>query len=175
MSQHIELVRSLRRAGHRLTPQREGVLAVIADSNGHLTAEEILARVRRRYPYLNKSAVYRSLELFGALSLVTQTDLGNGRVEYELHRHPHHHHLICHECKHVQQIDHASLEPLARRLESEFGFHADIDHFAIFGTCRKCQSRLSKRPPKQQEANERRKAKEGRRTNKDGGKRIEHG
>jgi Fur family ferric uptake transcriptional regulator len=144
MSEHIELVRSLRKAGHRLTPQRESVLAVIAESNGHLTAEEILARVRRRYPYLNKSAVYRSLELFSELSIVTQTDLGHGRVEYELHRHPHHHHIICRECKHVQQIDHVAFLPLARKLESDFGFQADLDHFAIFGTCKKCSKHRGK-------------------------------
>lgn len=138
MTQHAELIRSLRQTGHRLTPQRESVLAVIAESEQHLTAEEILARVRERYPYLNKSAVYRSLELLAELNLVTQTDLGHGRVEYELHRHPHHHHLVCHVCKNVQQIDHTAFQALQKKLENDFGFHADLDHFAIFGTCRKC-------------------------------------
>lgn len=144
MAQHLELVQSLRKAGHRLTPQRESVLAVIAASGGHLTAEDILARVRKRYPYLNKSAVYRSLELLTELSLINPTDLGHGRIEYELHRHPHHHHLICRHCKHVQQIDHTALQTLQRKLERDFGFHADLDHFAIFGTCRKCQPRALK-------------------------------
>lgn len=143
MPQHLELVQSIRQAGHRLTPQRESVLAVIAESDAHLTAEEILARVRERYPYLNKSAVYRSLDLLTELSLITQTDLGHGRVEYELHRHPHHHHLVCRNCKHVQQIDHTAFQSLQRKLENDFGFHADLDHFDIFGTCRKCQTRAA--------------------------------
>ncbi len=143
MPQHLELVQSIRQAGHRLTPQRESVLSVIAESEAHLTAEEILARVRERYPYLNKSAVYRSLDLLTELSLITQTDLGHGRVEYELHRHPHHHHLVCRHCKHVQQIDHTAFQSLQRRLDNDFGFHADLDHFAVFGTCRKCQARAA--------------------------------
>lgn len=144
MAQHLELVQSLRRAGHRLTPQRESVLAVVAESERHLTAEEILARVRERYPYLNKSAVYRSLDLLTELAMIHQTDLGHGRVEYELHRHPHHHHLICRRCKHIQQIDHTAFQPLARRLENDFGFYADLEHFAIFGTCGKCRTRAAK-------------------------------
>ncbi len=144
MAQHLELVQSIRQAGHRLTPQRASVLAVIAESECHLTAEEILARVRERYPYLNKSAVYRSLELLTELGLIHQTDLGHGRVEYELHRHPHHHHLVCRRCKHIQQIDHAVLQRLQKKLANEFGFHADLDHFAIFGTCRKCQTRAKR-------------------------------
>ncbi|HZQ10135.1 MAG TPA: Fur family transcriptional regulator [Anaerolineae bacterium] len=144
MTQHVELVRSLRQAGHRLTPQRESVLATVAESDGHITAEEILERVRARYPYLNKSAVYRSLDLLAELGIVTQTDLGHGRVEYELHRHPHHHHLICRQCKSVKQIDHKAFVSLQRQLESDFGFKPDLDHFAIFGVCRKCQGRRTK-------------------------------
>lgn len=144
MGEHPELVRSLRQSGRRLTPQRESVLAVIAESRGHLTAEEILARVRRRYPYLVKSAVYRSLALLTEVGLVTQTDLGHGRVEYELHRHPHHHHLICRRCKQIEQIDHSALAPLEQELQKSFGFKPDLDHFAIFGTCKKCQARLAR-------------------------------
>lgn len=144
MARHVELVQSLRQAGHRLTPQRESVLAVIAESARHLTAEEIIARVRVRYPYLNKSAVYRSLDLLTEIGLINQTDLGHGHVEYELHQHPHHHHLICRHCQHVMQIDHAVLGALGKKLESDFGFKADLDHFAIFGTCKKCQPRAAK-------------------------------
>ena len=144
MARHPELVQTLREAGHRLTPQRESVLAVIAESDSHLTAEEIITRVRARYPYLNKSAVYRSLDLLTELGLVTQTDLGHGHIEYELHHHPHHHHLVCNHCKQVRQIDHTVFTALSKKLEREFGFKADLDHFAIFGTCKKCRPRVAK-------------------------------
>ena len=139
MSQQVELIKSLRASGHRLTPQRESVLTVVAEAKGHLTAEEILERVRRRYPYLNKSAVYRNLELLTALGLLTVTDLGHGHVEYELFRQPHHH-LVCQNCKHVEQVDHTIFSDLQRRLEKEYGFQPALDHFAIFGTCSKCQA-----------------------------------
>jgi Fur family transcriptional regulator, ferric uptake regulator len=138
MSHHIEMVKTLRASGHRLTPQRESVLAVICDSEAHLSADEILKRVRTRYPYLNKSAVYRSLELLTQLGLVTQTDLGQGRAQYEVHHHPHHHHLICRKCGTVIQVDQESFEPLGKRLKHKYGFDAELDHFAVFGTCRAC-------------------------------------
>ncbi|MCG3142162.1 MAG: Zinc-specific metallo-regulatory protein [Anaerolineae bacterium] len=144
MSRHPELVASLREAGHRWTPQRESVLAALAESARHLTAEEIIARVRVRYPYLNKSAVYRNLAFLTRLGLVHQTDLGHGHIEYELHQDPHHHHLICRHCHHVLQIDHAALATLGKKLERDFGFQADLDHFAIFGVCKKCQTRAAK-------------------------------
>lgn len=150
VSDHLECVKSLRQAGYRLTPQRESVLAVIAASDEHLTAEEILGRVRRRYPYLNKSAVYRSLDLLTEIGLVTQTDLGHGRVEYELHRHPHHHHLVCRHCNFVARIDHEPFAELARHLQASYGFQADLDHFAVFGTCSQCLrlAKKARRPAK---------------------------
>jgi Fur family ferric uptake transcriptional regulator len=141
MENHAEMLRVLRASGHRLTPQRESVLAVMADSEAHLSAEEILGRVRLRYPYLNKSAVYRSLDLLTRLGLVTQTDLGQGRVEYELHQHPHHHHLVCRYCREITKVDHQSFLAIEKHLKGKYGFEADLDHFAIFGRCRKCRSR----------------------------------
>lgn len=144
MNDHRELVQTLRGSGHRLTPQREMVLGVIADSETHLTAEQVLARVRKQYPHLNKSAVYRSLDLLTEIGLVTVTDLGGGRVEYELFRQPLHHHLVCNKCKHVTLMDNALLVPLGRKIQAEYGFQPNLHHFAIFGTCSKCQTRAPK-------------------------------
>lgn len=140
MLKHAAMLQTIRDAGHRLTPQREIVLSVIDSNDSHLTAEEIIDRVREHYPYLNKTAVYRSLDLLTELGLVTQTDLGRGRIEYELHRHPHHHHLVCRNCHQVIQIEHDAFAALAKKLENEYAFKADMDHFAVFGLCRKCKT-----------------------------------
>ena len=139
MPNHSELLSDLRRAGYRLTPQRESVLAVMVASQAHLTAEQILARVRHRYPYLNKSAVYRALAVLTRLDIVTETDLGQGRVEYELHAHPHHHHLICRGCGDIVQVDDRCLRSLHKGLRENYGFQADLAHLAIFGWCRDCR------------------------------------
>ncbi len=139
MSHHTALIENLRQNGHRLTPQREMILAVICESGGHFTADDILQRAHARYPYLNKSAVYRTLELLTRLGVLNQTDFGQGHVEYELHQHPHHHHLLCRRCGKRTEVDEQLFVPLQKALRAEYGFIADLDHFAIFGTCRKCQ------------------------------------
>ena len=138
-----ELVERLREKGHRMTPQREMILSVVCECNGHVTADEILKRVRKRYPYINKSAVYRTLDLLARLNLVNPTDFGQGRVEYEVHRHPHHHHLLCRNCRQMIEVDERIFAPLEKALRTEYGFSADLDHFAIFGLCRKCQKLVS--------------------------------
>ncbi len=145
MSHHADMLRDLRQAGHRLTPQREMILSVICESDGHLTADDVLQRVRKHYPYLNKSAVYRTLELLTQLGLVNPTDFGGGRIEYEIHEHPHHHHLVCLQCGQRLEVDQHIFAPLEKMLRTEYGFLGELDHFAIFGTCRKCAGKSSRR------------------------------
>jgi Fur family ferric uptake transcriptional regulator len=141
---HTLLLDDLRHKGHRLTPQREMVLSVICESQGHVSADEILKRVRKRYPYLNKSAVYRTLDLLTRINLVHPTDFGQGCVEYEIHQHPHHHHLLCRNCRKMIEADESIFASLEKTLRQDYGFVADLDHFAIFGLCRKCQTVASK-------------------------------
>ncbi len=136
---HTTYLDGLRQAGHRLTPQREMILSVICESGGHLTADAILQRVRVRYPYLNKSAVYRTLELLARLGLVNPTDLGHGQVEYEVHRDPHHHHLVCQRCGRITEVEQRVFAALDKQLREKYEFAAELDHFAIFGTCKRCQ------------------------------------
>jgi Fur family ferric uptake transcriptional regulator len=142
---HTEFLDQLREKGHRLTPQREMILAVVCESDSHLSADEILKRVRKRYPYINKSAVYRTLDLLARLGFVNPTDFGQGRVEYEVHQHPHHHHLLCRNCHQMIEVDERVFGSLEKTLRTDYGFFADLDHFAIFGLCRKCQKAVAGR------------------------------
>ncbi len=142
---HTPFLDELRERGHRLTPQREVILSAICDASGHVSADEILTRVRRRYPYMNKSAVYRTLDLLTQLNLVNPTDFGEGRVTYEIHQHPHHHHLLCRNCHIMIDVDEHHFASLEKALRVDYGFAAELDHFVIFGLCRKCQKAASTR------------------------------
>ena len=88
----------LRDKGYRLTPQRMLVLEAIENSSDHISAEEIYSKARTKYPYMNISTVYRTVELLKELGLVTETDLGSGRLLYHPASKAHHHHLVCQKC-----------------------------------------------------------------------------
>lgn len=135
-----DLENSLRQAGQRLTPQRVMVLSVLAERAGHMTADEILDLVRREYPYVNLSTIYRTLDLLADLGLVAETDLGEGVRQFELVGSTPHHHLICQRCGETIEVGDDILRPLRERLQEQYGFDARMDHFAIFGVCHACQS-----------------------------------
>ena len=134
------LLDALREQGYRLTPQRMMVVEAIEASDDHISAEEIHARARATYPYINISTVYRTLELLKQRGLVTETDLGGGRFLYHPAGKASHHHLVCRNCGKVTDIDASVFEPLREDLMARYGFDAEFEHVAIFGTCRKCRA-----------------------------------
>ncbi len=129
----------MRELGYRLTPQRTLILAALQASDDHISAEDIHAQVRAQYPHVNISTVYRTLDLLKSLGLVTETDLGEGRVSYHYADKGHHHHLICESCGAVIEVDEPLFLPLARALLQQYQFKANISHLAIFGRCARCQ------------------------------------
>ena len=134
------LLAELTAKGFRLTPQRMLVLDAIEKSANHISAEEIYAGVLKIYPHVNISTVYRTLELLKKLNLVTETDLGGGRVHYHPAARGKHHHLICVSCGNTVELDDAVLEPLKHELQKGYGFEADLRHLGIFGRCSRCRS-----------------------------------
>lgn len=134
------LLEKLRQQGYRLTPQRSLILEAIETADGHISAEEIYGTVRARFPEVNMSTVYRTVELLKKLGLITETDLGEGRVRYHFGIKGHHHHLICQSCGRIFELDETHLVPLKQALMHEYDFEADLKHLAIFGYCRDCRT-----------------------------------
>jgi len=129
----------LQEKGHRLTPQRMLVIETLHNADGHISVEEIYEHLHRRYPYANISTVYRNLELLKKLNLVTETNFGEGRVRYHITDKGRHHHLVCHSCGKIIDLEELLLHPLKDTLLQEYGFDADLRHLAISGECSGCR------------------------------------
>jgi Fur family ferric uptake transcriptional regulator len=134
-----------RRLGCRITQQRAMILQALCELDGHASAEKIHERATLQQRDLDLSTVYRTLERFRDLRIVSQTDLGRGCAEYELVTDRPHHHLVCQHCGQVIDLDHAYLAAAAQAIRQDLGFDPAFDHFAIFGVCQRC--RLTETPP----------------------------
>ena len=124
--------------GYRMTPQRMMIFSVIEDTREHISAEEIYAKVVAKYPHVNISTVYRTLELLKKFGLVTETDLGGGRFRYHPAEKGRHHHLVCQECGKIIDLNESELSPLKETLLVKYKFIADLKHMAILGKCTQC-------------------------------------
>jgi Fur family ferric uptake transcriptional regulator len=131
---------SLKEKGYRLTPQRMMVLEALHQAEGHITAPEIYGHVRAKYPWVNKSTIYRTLELLKELDLVTETELGGDKLYYHHADKGHHHHLVCQKCGRTIDLDENLFTPLEDTLRRKYHFQAEMKHLAIQGHCLRCKT-----------------------------------
>ena len=129
----------LRASGHRLTPQRELVLAAV-EALGHATPDAVYAEVRTHSDSINLSTVYRTLELLDELGLIRHAHLTDRAPTYHSARGHEHAHLICRECHRVISIDRGEMETTLQALVGKHEFAPDFGHLTIFGTCKECRA-----------------------------------
>lgn len=141
-AERIRLEDTLHQRGLHLTEQREQILEVIFGCPGHICAEHILAAVADRRPdlHMNKTTVYRALDLLQELDLVTEHKIGDGAAQYEAASRGHHAHLICEKCGQSQDMDAQLAENLRIGLYARHGFSAELESHPIFGVCARCRS-----------------------------------
>ena len=131
---------TLERKGFKLTPQRRVILDAIHDAHAHLSAEEIIEYVQNRMPGVNRSTIYRTLELLERLGCVVKSEV-SGRFIYHHAEEGHHHHLVCRCCGTMMDCDEDVFSPVQEALEQRYGFQADFKHMVVSGLCRACREK----------------------------------
>lgn len=127
----------LRGRGGRSTAARRMIVTALLESGGHVSAEEITARIQVSHPDIHLTTTYRTLEALEELGVVDHVHMGHGRALYHLAGEPHQH-LLCETCGRVVEVPDDVFADLARRVRNEYDFTIRPRHFAVLGTCRSC-------------------------------------
>jgi Fur family transcriptional regulator, ferric uptake regulator len=130
--------RRLREAGKRITPQRQLVLSVLAGVDGHLDAQEIYERGRRRDPRLSLSTVYRTISALKETGAVRELHLEGEQHHYELDKKKEHSHLVCVACGRVIEVDSNVFEKAAAAASKDHGFQVTSAQVELGGFCAAC-------------------------------------
>lgn len=128
----------LRESGHRLTPQRELVLAAV-ETLGHATPDEVFAEVRRKSRAINLSTVYRTLELLDDLGLIRHAHLSDRAPTYHAATGHEHAHFVCRGCRRLISVGRGEVEEALGPLAARLGFVPDYGHLSVFGRCADCE------------------------------------
>jgi Fur family ferric uptake transcriptional regulator len=128
----------LREQGYRLTKQRQVVLEAICQADGHATVGEVFFRARRIEKSIDRSTVYRAINLFVRVGLVNAAETENGERTYEIVQEEHHHHLICKQCGTDIEIENRLVAEFYQGLNVAYGYQVAMDHLIVFGVCARC-------------------------------------
>src|SRR5206468_2385408 len=86
-----EMLAALRSQGYRITAQRSLVLEQIATTTGHIAAEALHRAVAASDPTVNRSTVYRTLDLLERLGYLAHHHDAAGIVYHHIAEHGHLH------------------------------------------------------------------------------------
>jgi Fur family ferric uptake transcriptional regulator len=134
-----DVAASLRARGERMTQPRRAVVAALAGTAEHLSAEEILVDASKSYPGVNRSTIYRALETLADLGVVQHIHSGRAATLYHLTTGAGPHaHATCDSCGRVIDLPDEVLATAAVKLRHDEGFVLDPGHVALSGMCRDC-------------------------------------
>ena len=137
-------IEQFRKNGYKITPQRQEILQAFMDNNNNqpLSAEEVHRKVVERYPNISLDTVYRNLNVFLEIGIISKLSFREGKSRYELDLGKHHHHLVCLKCGLTEVIDYCPFKFLeVEKIEEEKKFEITKHSFEIFGYCQLCRER----------------------------------
>ena len=137
----LDLGALLRQKGQRLTPQRRLILETVYAGNYHTTPDEIYSQLRTQGAKINRTTVYRTLNLLCELGLISSTTTSGGHLAYAPLDSEPHHHLVCQACGDEITISHSLVAPLVAAIREHYGFRVvETLHLSLFGVCEFCRS-----------------------------------
>ena len=125
--------------GLKVTPQRIAIYKELAKSDQHPSTEMIYNEIKDYYPNISLTTVYRTLETFEKLGLISVVNVLYNAARYDANLEPLHHHIVCIECKKVEDV-YIDSEKLDRHLDSSVSNYEVIGYSVLFnGLCKSCK------------------------------------
>lgn len=135
----------LREQEYFVTEPRETVIDYLLEIEHPVTIDEVAGALKTRG--VNRSSVYRTINLFEELGVVEKVLFRDGITRVELSPEfggTHHHHLVCHECEKVIEFEECGLQNLQRIADIKHGFTVESHYMEFYGLCRDCREASSK-------------------------------
>lgn len=120
-----------------LTPQREVVLAVIRESDNHLTASEVFTAAKEKLPTISFATVYNSLKFLKEAGHIAEVQFGNGASRFDAMTHRHDH-ALCTECGALVDIEMEIPHGILERAAEYSRFLPESIEFTLKGKCPTC-------------------------------------
>ena len=136
----------LKRTRLKRTDQRDLILEVFLDTEGHVSVEELYDLVKHKDASVGFTTVYRTMKLMMEAGLANEVRFIDGRARYEHeYNHQHHDHLICTQCNIIIEFYSAELEKLQEEIAQKYQFKIYEHSHRVFGLCSTCQEKSLER------------------------------
>jgi len=129
----------LNKTGLRNTTQRALIIQIIRQGKGHLDADEIHRRAKKKQPRLSLSTVYRTLQKLKVLDIIEELHFDEEHHHYEIKPPAEHHHLVCLGCGKIIEFEYPFARLIKENVVTANNFMITGSEVQITGYCTNCQ------------------------------------
>lgn len=131
--------------GLKSTKQREEIINIFLNSQGHRNLSQIYSQVLKINPRIGYATVYRTLKLLTRLGLAAQRKFAGKETCYEpILEGSHHDHLICLNCGRIIEFEDKAIESLQNRIARHHNFKIYHHRMELYGQCANCGTKRKK-------------------------------
>lgn len=133
----------LHKTGLKKTQGRTAILRLLTDVKKPLDINEIMKRLYKMKVTVNRTTVFRTINVLVKKGFIHRIELNEGKYRYESTLLPHHHHLVCTLCNRIIDIEsdalHLQIKSLAKTVDRSYGFIIKDHKIEFFGACKSCR------------------------------------
>jgi len=133
-----EFISRSKELGIKVTPQRIAIYKELASTDQHPSTENIYKKIKDYYPNISLTTVYRTLETFEKLGLISVVNVLYNAARYDANLDPHHH-IVCTQCKKVEDIYDESLTNLDVSDKTLGDYRIEGYSVLLSGVCSTCR------------------------------------
>lgn len=141
------LVQKLQQKGWRITPARRALAEILSAQQQPLNVGDILLMMASRRLAPNKTTIYREIERLKEEGVIREV-LIDGKSQYveRIDESDHHHHLICHHCKRLEDFEapkevEKKINELIALVQKQTHFGTINHSVDFFGVCLACREK----------------------------------
>ena len=122
----------LKKAGLKVTFPRLKILEILAQNEGHLSAEDVYKKLLESGDEVGLATVYRVLTQFETAELVVRHNFDGGHAVFEMASDDHHDHMVCVETGTVIEFFDEQIERRQHEIAKERGYEITDHNLVLY-------------------------------------------
>ena len=143
MTKSKDLIKQFNKKGYRASATRNFILELLEKDDKPLSVFEFQKILKKNNLSVNKTTVYREINLLKKEGLILEIQLQENNKRYELSSKKHHHHIVCIKCNKITDFINNDSEKIIKKvLKNTPDFVRITNHsFELFGLCKSCDKK----------------------------------
>ncbi len=143
-ARYDSMLRALKKADFRLTPQRMAICRYLSETRSHPTPNDIFHAIREQFPTISRATVYNTVAVLKDLREIVELPSSAGAsVRYETDLTPHVN-LNCTRCGRILDFPMERIGEVSHMIDSRTDFQLHNIHIEGYGICPDCQQEIAR-------------------------------